>query len=42
MAYKVKQTNRFRFRPLNKLQIDFVNKATLKILVFRQRIRARM
>lgn len=42
MAYKVKQTNRFRCRPLNKLQIDFANKATLKILVFRQRIRARM
>ena len=42
MAYKVKQTNRFRFRSLNKLQIDFANKATLKILVFRQRIRARM
>ena len=41
MAYKVKQTNRFRFRPLNKLQIDFANKATMKILVFRQRIRAR-
>lgn len=42
MACKVKQTKISSLYSHEQLQIDFANKTTLKILVFRQRIRIRM